>query len=223
MSVEFKCKLPPRRTKNLHLSLPTFRVPLGFVCGYPVGNGGELYGGSMFIKSAASDTLQGRAIHAVNTRFGEGKWCGRETIGIPVCKKKYSPFSFKIVRNSDGTVKVTVERMFGCKCHSDLRKSVIERHGCRSGWEPFGQWSLRKAQEKAKRETDRLNGIQLESGNESSDFSSDDENKLNMCHNGNCAWKVREKFDNVKLELQEEQESDNEGTLYARYYPSKKR
>lgn len=178
----------------------------------------------MFIKSAASDTLQGRAIHAVNTRFGEGKWNGRETIGIPVCKKKYSPFNFKIVRNpKNGTVKVTVERMFGCKCHSDLRKSVIEQHGVRSGWEPFGQWSLRKAQEKARRETERLNGIVESDAAESSEWSSDDENKaLTICHNGNCTWKVREKFDNVKEELRDDKESeDDEAAIYARYYPSK--
>ena len=77
------------------------RVPLGFVCGYPVGNGGEQYGGSMFIKSAAADTLQGKAIQAVNEKWGDAnnsdarrQWGGRETIGIPVCKKKYSPFAF---------------------------------------------------------------------------------------------------------------------------------
>jgi hypothetical protein len=178
----------------------------------------------MFIKSAASDTLQGRAIHAVNTRFGEGKWNGRETIGIPVCKKKYAPFSFQIVRDENGVAKVTVERMFGCKCHSDLRKSVIEQHGCRSGWEPFGQWSLRKAQERARRETDRLNGILESDDGETSDqaWSSDDENKaLNICHNGNCTWKMKEKFDNVSLELRNDENSEDEATIYARYYPSK--
>lgn len=45
----------------------------------------------MFIASAANDTLQGRAIHQVNERWGADfrSWNGRETIGIPVCKKKY--------------------------------------------------------------------------------------------------------------------------------------
>ena len=55
----------------------------------------------MFIKSAANDQLQGKAIHAINKRWadeGPRKWGGRETIGIPVCKKKYAPFSFSIVR-----------------------------------------------------------------------------------------------------------------------------
>ena len=68
----------------------SFSVPLGFVCGYPVPVG-ELYGGSMFIASAANDTLQGRAIQKVNEQWGADfrSWNGRETIGISVCKKKY--------------------------------------------------------------------------------------------------------------------------------------
>jgi hypothetical protein len=110
-----------------------------------------------------------------------------------------------------------VERMFGCRCHLNLRKAVIEQHGCRSGWEPFGQWSLRKAQGKSRLETERLNdgvdllesgslrkaqekarleterlndGVDLlESGSES--WSSDDEkNALSICNNGQCTWKV---------------------------------
>lgn len=196
------------------------RVPLGFVCGYPVGNGGELYGGSMFIKSAATDTLQGKAIHAVNIRLGEGRWNGRETIGIPVCKKKYSPFKFEIVRDAHGRAKVTVERMFGCACHSALRKATIEQHGTRNGWEPFGQWSMRKALERARRETWRLNN---EEGETSSDpSSSDDEKTLTICHYGNCTWKSKEKFDDVSLELKSKnEERDEESSIYARYYPSR--
>ena len=201
----------------------TIRVPLGFVCGFPVGNGGELYGGSMFIKSAATDTLQGRAIQAINTRWGEDfrKWQGRETIGIPVCKKKYAPFAFRIIRSEGGAPKVTVERMFGCRCHSNLRKAVIEQHGCRSGWEPFGQWSLRKAQEKARMETERLNngGDLLESGSESWS-SCDEKSALSICNNGQCTWKIREKFDDICSELQSDEEREDERTnKYARYYP----
>ena len=44
------------------MNLVSFRVPLGFVCGFPIGHGGELYGGSMFIPSAATDTKQGKCI-----------------------------------------------------------------------------------------------------------------------------------------------------------------
>jgi hypothetical protein len=198
------------------------------VCGYPVGNGGELYGGSMFIKSAATDTLQGRAIQAINTRWGEDfrKWQGRETIGIPVCKKKYAPFAFRIIRGDDGTSpKVTVERMFGCRCHSPLRKSIIEQHGCRSGWEPFGQWSLRKAQDKARLETERLNAngvLNCIAASEESWSSDDEKNALSICNNGQCTWKVREKFDDVCLELLSDEERDDEPmNKYARYYPPK--
>lgn len=182
------------------------RVPLGFVCGYPL-NGGELYGGSMFIRSAANDTLQGKAIQAVNELWGEDfrSWGGRETIGIPVCKKKYSPFSFTMAQadassgdkgdadnNNEGIsetqqqqqrpkMEVVVNRIYGCKCHSNIRKSVIEQHGVRKGWEPFGQWSMKKACDLARKETDRLNQPtttrimkQLSSSSRGSDASSTD-------------------------------------------------
>ena len=224
------------------------RVPLGFVCGYPL-NGGELYGGSMFIRSAAHDTLQGRAIQAVNEKWGEDfrKWGGRETIGIPVCKKKYSPFSFSIVQAEEDNdtnlnditninnqqrkrrpkLEVVVNRMYGCKCHSDLRKTVIERHGLRKGWEPFGQWSMKKAQELARKETERLNqprpmklsspGSETSSGGTTSeDWTSSDDEKVpsnllpSMCSNGSCTWKVKAKYDNIYAEIHGRSESDDE-------------
>ena len=130
-----------------------------------MGIGGELYGGSMFIKSAATDTCQGKAIQSINEKWGEqgrtgtGRpWGGRETIGIQVCKKKFSPFAFTVdtidddentAKNSNATASssatgdrkrkiVKVVRMFGCPHHSDLRKEKIECHGVRKGWEPFG-------------------------------------------------------------------------------------
>ena len=191
-----KCVPPILCSLSLCLSFSLYRVPLGFVCGYPLSHrrtGGEQYGGSLFARSAASDTLQGQAIQRVNQTWGEdplGRATGRETIGITVCKKKYKPFLFPIVpvkrarrssvsggdttlqeqqqqqqqEQQEGPVEVQVIRMFGCKCHHPLRKAVIERHGLRQGWEPFGQWSLRKAQDMARRETIRLNS-QLEAGN----------------------------------------------------------
>lgn len=216
--------LPHNFTHACHsLDAIFLRVPLGFVCGYPVGTGGELYGGSMFIRSAASDTLQGRATQAVNSRWGDDfrQWTGRESLGIPVCKKKYAPFSFKIVKQKDGSAKVTVERMFGCRCHSNVRKAVIEQHGCRKGWEPFGQWSLRKATEKARRETERINrenrentaagGIEDDGETSDENWSSDDEkNAMSICNNGNCTWKLREKYDDIMEEIQEQEESEEE-------------
>jgi len=148
------------------------RVPLGFICGYPVGAGGELYGGSMFLPSAATDTPQGRAIQKINEVWGEDKhrnWNNYKSLGMPVCKKKYRPFEFQIKKkNASGGVKISVVRMYGCACHSNLRKQVIEQHGERKGWEPFGQWSLSKAKVLARRETHRLND---ELNNVSSAFS----------------------------------------------------
>lgn len=162
----------------LFLRIPSKnRVPLGFICGYPLDQG-ELYGGSMFARSAAPDTLQGRAICHVNRHWGEDvlQRAGRESLAVPVCKKKYTPFVFPIVKRkassgaagaaaaSDGkdsssspVYEVHVVRMYGCKCHHEHRKRVIERYGERKGWEPFGQWSMKKAVELARREAQRLN------------------------------------------------------------------
>lgn len=56
----------------------------------------------MFTRSAASDTLQGQAIHSINVKWGDPdplQRTGRESIGFPVCKKKYAPFRFPIVWN----------------------------------------------------------------------------------------------------------------------------
>jgi hypothetical protein len=213
------------------------RVPLGFVCGYPLSGrtGGELYGGSMFARSAAMDTSQGKAIQAVNELWGDhdkANWsAGRESIGIPVCKKKYRPFLFRLetgttvglasgvceptseTENADANsttpfaaaaaataasdsgkksaasnqVRVVVERMYGCKCHHEQRKRMIEQHGLRKGWEPFGQWSMRKAQEMAKREEKRIQEERinnLDQDGEESDLeevSSSDEASQNFC------------------------------------------
>lgn len=213
----------------------------------------------MFIKSAASYTNQGKAIQSINEKWGEESsgtrrpWGGRETIGIQVCKKKYSPFLFTIetpdddenhTKNYNGTVAssgerkrvVKVVRMFGCPHHSDIRKEKIECHGVRNGWEPFGKWSLRKAQQLARRETIRLNSTdkhnnsQVDSGdtkvaalsNEKSNglinevgsesfnsYSNIDEIKT-ICHNGKCLWKKRDKYDDVYNEITKYSESPNE-------------
>jgi hypothetical protein len=186
-----------------------------------VGIGGELYGGSMFIKSAAMETRQGRAIQSINEKWGEGRWCGRETIGVQVCKKKYAPFSICIEttppddETGGGRKIVKVQRMFGCPHHSELRKEKIENHGVREGWEPFGQWSLRKAQELARRETIRLNGGEVSPPGSGADEdhstgSASDEDVKTMCHNGNCAWRRREKYDNVYREITGHSESSDD-------------
>ena len=164
------------------------RVPLGFICGYPVDTGGELYGGSMYIASAANNTLQGCAIHSINERWGEGPWAGRETIGIPVCKKKYIPFDFQTKKTEDGLTKISVTRMFGCAYHSQLRKQLIEKNGERNGWEPYGQWSLSKAKSHAKKKTERLS-------------SSSDENASYKYDFRELIWKMKGKYDDVFSEI----------------------
>lgn len=159
----------------------------------------------MFARSAAMDTLQGKAIHAINVKWGgaspkasnaassnnnnnsnsrrsgsgsavssgEGGGIlsggggikagggqqapGRETIGIAVCKKKYKPFQFRVLKERGGVKVAVAERLYACQCHHAARKAVIEQHGVRQGWQPFGVWSLRKAQEQARLETIRLN------------------------------------------------------------------
>jgi len=228
-------------THHSNTNTNTHRVPLGFVCGYPL-NGGELYGGSMFARSAAPDTAQGRAIQSVNERWGDSNTAcarkkGRESIGIPVCKKKYKPFHFSVLQTQkDGTVRVVVERLYGCQCHHPQRKRVIERHGVRDGWQPFGVWSMAKAQAQARRETARLNAAAAAKNNsnnsdaetasttddESSSTSSsasDSENAAltavasnnkthRMCLNGNCTWKVQSAYDNIYKEIHGESEND---------------
>jgi hypothetical protein len=157
----------------------------------------------MFAKSAANDTLQGSAIQGINEKWGEGKWNGRETIGIPVCKKKYAPFAF---RNEQGEIKV--QRMFGCRCHSGIRKEKIEMHGLRKGWEPFGQWSMRKAQECVRQETDRASATTT-IDQDAAVVSSDEELK-SICSNGKCAWKMVAKYDNIRREVTGMESSDEE-------------
>lgn len=129
----------------------------------------------MFARSAAPDTLQGKAICHVNSQWGEDslKRSGRESLAAPVCKKKYTPFVFPIVKrcsDADGRIsyEVQVERMYACKCHHQQRKKMIEKYGERQGWEPFGQWSLKKALELARRETQRLNSLESKSTSRSS-------------------------------------------------------
>jgi hypothetical protein len=172
----------------------------------------------MFIKSAANDTLQGRAIQSINIRWAINKnfknWIGTETIGIPVCKKKYAPFDFRKRVSEDGRVHVEVVRMYGCACHSHLREHVIKRYGTRKGWYPFGLWSIKKAQIIARKLTESLNASASSElgGEESSSSSSDFEDNTfawkRLCHNGRCAWKMKHKYDDVYEEIQERDETE---------------
>mmetsp|Transcript_24676 Transcript_24676/g.59496 ORF Transcript_24676/g.59496 Transcript_24676/m.59496 type:complete len:197 (+) Transcript_24676:420-1010(+) len=189
----------------------------------------------MFHPSAATDEPQSRAIQNINEVWGQDKhrgWNDYKNIGIPVCKKKYRPFEFQIKKkNKFGAVEIKVVRMYGCSAHSNIRKSLIERHGERKGWEPFGQWSLSKAKAAAGRETRRLNAELNNSSSCLSDtsssssgydsarsLSSEEENGSlcliedtrqqqpwqTLCSNGSCNWKIRGKFDDICSEIEEE-------------------
>jgi hypothetical protein len=191
----------------------------------------------MFARSAASDTLQGRAMQAVNEKWGEDylQRAGRESIAGPVCKKKYAPFIFSSVRQKNGRFEVQVERTFACKCHHPIRQAVIEQHGLRDGWEPYGQWSLQKAKEMARRQTMKLNGetasdgetsaaddSSLSSSNGSLSFclsggscpvkeSAPIKTRLtDICLNGNCTWKVKSAYDDIYHEIHGHTESEAE-------------
>lgn len=166
----------------------------------------------MFIRSAAEDTLQGRAIQNVNRQWGDDfrKWNGRESIGIPVCKKKYSPFMIvKKVVPGKGKVDISVQRMYGCHVHSHLRKRVIEQHGERKGWEPFGQWSLSKARALARRAMENISkmiNVSEEKSEGRDDNSIAKAHWKHICHNGSCAWKIKGKFDDISDEISQESE-----------------
>ena len=104
-------------------------MPHGFICGFPT-RGGDLYGGTLYARSAAAPSAQSCAQAAARRRWGAGP-AGREEIPHPVCKGKYTPWS------RDG------ERMFGCFRHHAIRKQRIARAGLRPGWESFEQWPRR--------------------------------------------------------------------------------
>lgn len=186
----------------------------------------------MFIRSAADDTLQGKAIQEVNRKWGGDfrRWNGRETIGIPVCKKKYAPFDINMKRDEHGQLFMTVERMYGCHCHSRIRRQVIERHGERKGWEPFGQWSLSKAKSMAKKElektiigeqiTEEKREIESTSGESCASSVEDEIGRFppwkQICHNGQCAWKLRGKYDDIFTQIHDRNEyGESEATVRA--------
>jgi len=168
------------------------------------------------MRSAASDTLQGRAIQEVNSRWGEDyrQWNGRESIGIPVCKKKYSPFVFIHQRKSsvsgEDRIQITVKRMYGCHVHSHLREKMIKKHGEREGWESFGIWSLAKAKALGRREMVKvineqrqgINTLQVEDGNHFQIENAGSATWKHLCNNGSCAWKNKDKHDCIFSELQ---------------------
>jgi hypothetical protein len=108
-------------------------VPFGFICAYPTAGGGDLYGGSLYGRSAQDPSDGGGNLQAAATaralaRWGEGP-PGREVIVHPVCKGKYRPYS------AHG------ERQYGCFRHHAARARKIQKGGLREGWESFEQWA----------------------------------------------------------------------------------
>jgi hypothetical protein len=113
---------------------------------------------------------------------------------------------------------------------------VIEQHGLRDGWEPYGQWSLQKAKEMARRQTMKLNGETVSDGETSvaddSSLSSSSGGSLSfclsggscpvkepvpttkrltdICLNGNCSWKVKSAYDDIYHEMHGHTESEAE-------------
>jgi hypothetical protein len=179
----------------------------------------------MFARSAAADTQQGRATQRVNEQWGSDslrRAPGRESLAIAVCKKKYAPFLFPATGNEGtGTTTVEVQRRLGCRLHHPHRLAVVAKHGLRSGWEPFGQWSRTKAQHLARRETRKRNRAAggentttpLTTEDEVSSLSSSEQqttavcsrvdNSRSLCWNGNCLWKHPSRFDDVEEEIRQ--------------------
>ena len=107
-------------------------MPYGFICGFPTGGGGDLYGGNAYVAAAQRESPQALAQAAACARWGEaggGRAGAAPVIPFSVCKGKYRPWS------QDGQ-----ERMLGCFRHHAIRKRRVARAGLRDGWESFEQW-----------------------------------------------------------------------------------
>lgn len=90
---------------------------------------------------------------------------------------------------------------------------MILKYGERQGWEPFGQWSISKAQAAAikhvkselKKGIDRTSLVQ---GQESTDDACDARSTATgikyegLCRNGECLWKSKDDYDDIDDEIQ---------------------
>ena len=95
----------------------TAEVPYGYICGWPT-KGGDLYGGNMYVGSAADAAgLQALASAAAVRKWGSGP-AGREVIAHSVCKGKYQPWKGGV-------------RQYGCFRHHALRLAKVQKHGLR--------------------------------------------------------------------------------------------
>ena len=108
------CGILPSEWYKIKASI-TESVPWGYICGYPISSGGDLYGGAQYIESAAaSETLripQGIAIQNATLLFGNGA----RTLPFAPCKRGYVPIC-----------KETNERMYACSYHHKKRMERLK-------------------------------------------------------------------------------------------------
>mmetsp|Transcript_7561 Transcript_7561/g.9105 ORF Transcript_7561/g.9105 Transcript_7561/m.9105 type:complete len:213 (+) Transcript_7561:404-1042(+) len=108
-------------------------VPMGFICGYPVGNG-ESY------LPKIPNNAQGEAINSACRFWGAKAECSEIMIPYPLCRKPFTPFSSSSCTN---TKQGTMKRNYGCSIHSDKRKILIDKSGIPHGWYDFlAIWNL---------------------------------------------------------------------------------
>jgi len=123
-----------------------------------------------------------------------------------------------------------VERMYGCKCHSEIRKQMIEKYGERPGWEPFGQWSIAKAKTSAIKQVREEMKKGGDDARKKRGRGSCDENICtngvcpkdvessrgrydNLCRNGTCLWKTKDDYDDIDDEIQSSDSDSNETVI----------
>jgi hypothetical protein len=110
-------------------------------------------------------------------------------------------------------VHIIVERMYGCSCHSQARRKMILKHGERQGWEPFGQWSISKAQAAAIKHVKStlkkgIDTTRLVQDKETTDDACDSKFTAtgikyeSLCRNGECLWKKKDDYDDIDDEIQ---------------------
>ncbi|GMH85286.1 hypothetical protein TrVE_jg7796 [Triparma verrucosa] len=156
-----------------------------------------MYGGDQYIRSAAvakkntgsskQQNPQSEAIQRCIERWGND---------MNLCKKKYKPFEISSEEMENGRKYVRVQRLYGCAYHSNIRRSLIKKHGLRKGWYDFGSWSREKAYVRAKEYVGRERRGEVTGGEGMERF---------VCKGGMCALKRGGRDD-----VLEEIESDDE-------------
>jgi hypothetical protein len=92
-----------------------------------------MYAGSMFCASL-DVSPQGQRI-----REAEAQW---DLQTRSVCKAKYQPFRKSAAKKDGGSE--SMEEMFGCNAHHEIRRERILKHGSRPGWVDFDKFHGRR-------------------------------------------------------------------------------